>query len=549
MIDLPRDAGRVVTSLSHRGHPFGVDRSSVDKLVADPVAWYVRRGLVAMLPLVVMASGCAHSSLSTQSMHAPSIARVGHGPLASTVTATGTLHVMTTQSLGFPQGGRVTAITVSVGDHVTAGQVLARVDDSRQKIVVRNSQDEVTRQQALLDQVMAENTPGRASAELELSERLLAATQKAADESFRADTVAIGRFERQLQFDEDNLKRQEKELSVDLQRCPNYPNPPSSGLTATVTTGSGSTSSAVPGDQGPCEFLEGRWDALAFARRQIISDQTDIENARARRDSDQAQEQANISAQRVNVILAQDKKGLAGTDSHYALLEQQQNLDEAKNNLTLAQQELAATVVKSSFTGTVAQINGRVGKVLTASYHTALPAPAGDRNSAGGREPTNSSGADALIVLDHVNSFQMTVPVTKADVGRMTPNQVVDVSFSAIPGLSRQAMVTDIAPAPVTSTASDDQAYLVTLVLTELDPRIQDGMAAQAHIITGVVTSALIVPSAAVRGIGHTGTVSVVGRGGARREVPVQIGAVGEHNSQVLSGLHEDDQVVVPQAG
>lgn len=482
-------------------------------------------------------------------MHAPSIARVGHGPLASTVTATGTLHVMTTQSLGFPQGGRVTAITVSVGDHVTAGQVLARVDDSRQKIVVRNSQDEVTRQQALLDQVMAENTPGRASAELELSERLLAATQKAADESFRADTVAIGRFERQLQFDEDNLKRQEKELSVDLQRCPNYPNPPSSGLTATVTTGSGSTSSAVPGDQGPCEFLEGRWDALAFARRQIISDQTDIENARARRDSDQAQEQANISAQRVNVILAQDKKGLAGTDSHYALLEQQQNLDEAKNNLTLAQQELAATVVKSSFTGTVAQINGRVGKVLTASYHTALPAPAGDRNSAGGREPTNSSGADALIVLDHVNSFQMTVPVTKADVGRMTPNQVVDVSFSAIPGLSRQAMVTDIAPAPVTSTASDDQAYLVTLVLTELDPRIQDGMAAQAHIITGVVTSALIVPSAAVRGIGHTGTVSVVGRGGARREVPVQIGAVGEHNSQVLSGLHEDDQVVVPQAG
>jgi HlyD family secretion protein len=549
MIDLPRDAGRVVASLSHRGHPFGVDRSSVDKLVADPVAWYVRRGLVAILPLVVMASGCGHSSSAAQAMHAPSIARVGHGPVASTVTATGTLHAMTTQSLGFPQGGRVTAITVSVGEHVTAGQVLARVDDSRQKIVVRNSQDEVTRQQALLDQVIAENTPGRASAELELSERLLAATQKAADESFRADTVAIGRFERQLQFDEENLKRQEKELSVDLQRCPNYPNPPSSGLTATVTTGSGSTSSAVPGDQGPCEFLEGRWDSLAFARRQIISDQTDIENARARRDSDQAQEQANISAQRVNVILAQDKRGLAGTDSHYALLEQQQNLDEAKNNLTLAQQELAATVVKSSFTGTVAQINGRVGKVLTASYHTALPAPAGDRSSAGGRVPTNSSGDNALIVLDHVTSFQMTVPVTKADVGRMTPNQVVDVSFPAIPGLSRQAMVTDIAPAPVTSTASDDQTYLVTLVLTELDPRLQHGMTAQAHIITSVVTSALVVPSAAVRGIGHSGTVSVVGRGGARREVPVQIGAVGEHNSQVLSGLHEDDQVVVPQAG
>jgi len=455
---------------------------------------------------------------------------------------------MTTQSLGFPQGGKITAITVSVGDHVTAGQVLAKVDDSRQKIVVRNAQDEVTRQQALLDQVTAENTPGRASAELERSEQLLAETQKAADESYRADTVAIGQFERQLQFDVGNLKRQEQELNVDRRNCPNYPNPPSSGttVTTTVTTGSGSSSSPLPGDEGPCEFLESRFDSIAAARRLIISDQTDIETARARRDSDQAQEQANIGAQRVGVILAQDKRGLAGTDTHYSLLEQQQNVDEAKNNLMLAQQALAATVVKSSFSGTVAQINGRVGKVLAASYHTALPVPAGDRSQAGGQMPKNSSGADALIVLDHVNSFQMTVPFTKADVGRMTPNQAVDVSFPAVPGLTRQATVTDIALAPVTSPASDDQAYLVTLALTELDPRLQDGMTAQAHIITGVVTNALVVPSAAVRGIGHTGTVSMVGLGGARREVSVQIGAVGEHDAQVVSGLHEGDQVVVP---
>ncbi len=526
MMDFLRDPGRAVVPLSHRG-------------------------VVVILPLALIVSGCDHSPTATQSMHAPSIARVAHGPLASMVTATGTLHAMTTQSLGFPQGGRITAITVSVGDHVTAGQILAKVDDSRQKIVVKNAQDEVTRQRALLDQVTAENTPGRASAELERSEQLLAATQKAADESYRADTIAIGQLERQLKFDEDNLKRQEKELSVDRRSCPNYPNPPSSGTTATVTTGSGSSSSPPPGDVGPCEFLESRFDSIASAQRQIISDQTDIDNARARRDSDQAQEQANIDVQRVGLILAQDKRGLAGTDTHYSLLEQQQNLDEAKNNLMLAQQALAATVVKSSFSGTVANINGRVGKVLTASYHTSLPALAGDplagdRSPAGRQVPTNSSDADALIVLDHLNSFQMTVPVTKADAGRMTPSQAVDVSFPAIPGLSRKATVTDIAP--VTSTASDDQNYLVTLALTELDPRLHDGMTAQAHIITRVVTNALVVPSAAVRGIGQTGTVSLVGPSGARHEVPVQIGAVGEHDAQVVSGLREGDQVAVPEA-
>jgi HlyD family secretion protein len=500
--------------------------------------------LVLMLPLALMTSACGQSLSAAQSTHAPSITRVAHGPVTSTVTAAGTLHAMTTQSLGFPQGGRITAINVSVGDHVTAGQVLAKVDDSRQKIVLRNSQDEVTRQQALLDQVTAENTPGRASAELERSEQLLAETQKAADQAYRTDTVAINQLERQLQFDEDNLKRQEGELSIDRRSCPNYPTPPSSGTTATVTTGSGSSSGAVPGNEGPCEFLESRFDSVAFARRQIITDQTEIENARARRDSDQAQEQANIGVQRVGVILGQDKRGLASTDTHYALLEQQQNVDEAKNNLMLAQQELAATIVKSSFTGTVAHINGSVGKVLTASYLATLPASASDRSPAGGPVPAHSSGADALIVLDHVNSFQMTIPFTKADAARMAPNQPVDASFPTIPGLRRHAMVTGI-----TSPASDDQNYLVTLVLTELDPRLHDGMTAQAHIITGVVTNALVVPSAAVRGIGQTGTVSLVGPSGARREVPVQIGAVGEQDAQVLSGLREGDQVVVPQEG
>lgn len=67
-------------------------------LAAGPVVWPVCRGLVVILPLV-MASGCAHSLSAAQAMHAPSIARVERGSVASTVTATGTLHAMTTQSM------------------------------------------------------------------------------------------------------------------------------------------------------------------------------------------------------------------------------------------------------------------------------------------------------------------------------------------------------------------------------------------------------------------------------------------------------------------
>jgi hypothetical protein len=99
MIDFPRGVGRAAASLSHRGHLLGVDRSPGGGLAAGPVVWPVCRGLVVILPLVVMASGCAHSLSAAQAMHAPSIARVERGSVASTVTATGTLHAMTTQSM------------------------------------------------------------------------------------------------------------------------------------------------------------------------------------------------------------------------------------------------------------------------------------------------------------------------------------------------------------------------------------------------------------------------------------------------------------------
>jgi HlyD family secretion protein len=457
------------------------------------------------------------------------------------------LHAITEQSVGFPQGGRVTAIDVSVGERVTAGQPLAKIDDTAQKIALRNSQDEVTRQQAVLDQTRAQNTPGRASAELQRWHQLLDTTQRVADRVDRADAAAIDRLQRQLRFDEYNLRRLGKERRVDRGRCPDYPNsPPSSGATATITTPGSSSGSSLPGDEGPCEFLESRFDSIAAAQRQIISDHTEIENARRRRETDRVQQQVSIENLRVNLILAENKRGLAGIDTRYTVLQQQQSLDEARNNLILAQQAVGSTVVKASFTGTVARINGGVGKVVTAAYRTGLPAAADSGGSAGGAMASDSP-SDALIVLDGINSFEMTVPFTKADVARIAPDQAVDVSFPVVPGLSRKAMVTKIAPAP--AAASGDENYLVTLVLTQLDPRLQDGMAAEAHLVTGVVANALVVPAAAVHGIGRTGSVVVVGPDSVQRDVSVQIGAVGEQDAQVLSGLREGEQVLVPQTG
>ena len=55
-------------------------------------------------------------------------------------TSTGNVEAPTDLSLSFQQSGQVTAIPVEVGTHVGAGQVLAKVDDTRRKIALQAAQ-------------------------------------------------------------------------------------------------------------------------------------------------------------------------------------------------------------------------------------------------------------------------------------------------------------------------------------------------------------------------------------------------------------------------
>ncbi|HEY1969883.1 MAG TPA: biotin/lipoyl-binding protein, partial [Pseudonocardia sp.] len=79
--------------------------------------------LAVALPVVLVAAGCGSAKSE------PTAVRVVRGAVARTVSATGTLQAISQQRLGFTRGGKLIALLVSVGQQVSAGQVLARVDD------------------------------------------------------------------------------------------------------------------------------------------------------------------------------------------------------------------------------------------------------------------------------------------------------------------------------------------------------------------------------------------------------------------------------------
>ena len=87
--------------------------------------------------------------------------------------------------------------------------------------------------------------------------------------------------------------------------------------------------------------------------------------------------------------------------------------------------------------------------------------------------------------------------------------------------------------------------YYVTFVLNRTDPRLREGMTANASVTVAQADNAVRVPNAAVRTTGGTSMVTVLSKG---QQVPTEVitGVVGDTYTEIKAGLNEGDIVVLP---
>src|SRR5690606_1789374 len=90
--------------------------------------------------------------------------------------------------------------------------------------------------------------------------------------------------------------------------------------------------------------------------------------------------------------------------------------------------------------------------------------------------------------------------------------------------------------------------YNAPIGLREGDARRRDGQTALADVIVESVDNVLRVPSAAVRREGERTLVDVRGADGEPVPTPFEAGAVGDEYTQVLSGLREGQELLLPPA-
>jgi len=176
---------------------------------------FTRTSGPALLALACTLAACTSASTPP----GPKTARVERTTVSTAVTSSGALAASTEQNLGFAKGGKLTAVNVEVGDRVTAGQVLATIDDATLRRTLASQQAQLDAQRALLDRLVNSTAVQGAQNTTQQARAVLSATEDQAKATKEADESALKRAQKQLDFDEDARDDAEDQLKADRAAC------------------------------------------------------------------------------------------------------------------------------------------------------------------------------------------------------------------------------------------------------------------------------------------------------------------------------------------
>lgn len=195
----------------------------------------------------------------------------------------------------------------------------------------------------------------------------------------------------------------------------------------------------------------------------------------------------------------------------------QSHVDSARAQLALAKQNLAAATLTSPITGTVADVS----------------LSAGQRVSAG------SSSATITVIGSGAALVQTTAALADIDLVKIGQPVRVRVDGVATPLSGTVSRV-----GVLNTTTGSSVAFPVTVQLAASTARLYDGVGADVTITVATARNVLTVPTSAVHPLGALHSVTVLA-GGKTSVVPVQVGAMGAARTQITSGLHAGQQVVL----
>jgi len=202
--------------------------------------------------------------------------------------------------------------------------------------------------------------------------------------------------------------------------------------------------------------------------------------------------------------------------------------DQAKTGLDLAELDLASAMLDLEGTTIVAPFDGEVA----------------DAYIYAGQQLSAVSYTGPAFYLIDPGRVEMTGDVNELDIPLIQPGQEAVITVDALPDLEVTGKVTHISP--MGQVWEDEVSYEVTITLNTPGEGLMDGMSATARIVVDHREDVLLVPDEAVQGPFDSPWVEIPTDGEAEQR-SIAIGPSDGSRSEVLSGLREGEEVLLPE--
>lgn len=544
-----------------------------------------RRWLIIPLGLVLVLAGYGAWVLTrsrTSATVATTTATVSRGAISVTVSGSGTVAAATSRDLAFPVSGAVSEVLVSVGDTVTAGQPLARLDDTALQLALQQARANLTSAQAQLaaangegatpEELAAARTRLRSAqaqyaqtvngsataADLAAARAQLASAQAQLDTLLAGPTAAeLASAQAAVEQAELTLRSQRATLSTAKTRAESQVSIAANALREAQDNYSTLYWQNRQAEKAPGGLSQSAKDQEAAAQRAVADAEEALKQARLA--YEQAWQDEVIGIQQAEASLASARRALqtlqagpteaeiaaaraavASAQSNLSNLQQpatdaakaiaQASVDEARIALEQLTRPAAASAIASA-EASVAQARVAVTEAEQNLEDATLVAPF-DGVVAAVNLAVGASATSGTITVIDPSRLYVELHLSESDVAGVQVGQEVALSFDALPDVRITGTVTAIAP--TATVISNVAAYPVRVSFDPGDDPIKVGMSVSGAITTQRHADAIIVPSRAIQTQGEASVVRVQRASG---QPPVLV--------RVTTGLSSDGQTEV----
>ena len=466
----------------------------------------------------------------------------------ATLDSLGTIQPINQANLGFPIGGNVHSVLVTVGQHVTVGQMLAELDTTSLDAQVASAQSAVAAAAARLaaDQssqaartVSTPVAPAAFSTESNSGNNSHPAATGSSNPASTARGVVAGQQTRlvtdQHQADQD-MVQEKRDLATEASRC-----------RAFITSADGATSHpSMRHAQQPASADPGQ---CATAITAVLADQTAVDHDQQAVTADLPALSAAIdklmtTAQVTPRGASPPTTAAPNADrTAHATSSPAGGVNRPSPALRPASPEQLASD-QAAIDAAQAQLAEARQAHDQAELRTPIDGTVGSVTITAGESVQGSSGNPQIVVIgpgDH----QVMTSVSDTTIGSVRVGDAATVIPSGTSlALHGQVISIGLLAATGPTATAGPVSYPVTVGLARTDEQLFAGQSAAVSIMVAHASDTLTVPSSAVHHVGSASTVSVL-RHGTPSTVRVSLGVIGTIRTQVLAGLNQSDQVIL----